>query len=153
MQLSVFSDYALRVLIFLAVSPHEGASAKLIAERYGISFHHVAKAAQWLARQGYVVSKRGRGGGMVLARPATEISLGEIIRQTESGTRLVECLHPEGRCAIVGGCGLQGILLDARESFFETLDGKTLADAVGIANNVARALQLAPHPASPDGGI
>lgn len=146
MQLSLFSDYTLRVLIFLAVSTDENASAQLIAERYGISFHHVAKAAQWLARQGYVVSSRGRGGGMELARPAAEISLGEILRKTEAKTQLVECLKPEGNsCVIIGGCGLRGALFEAQSCFFASLDTKTLADAAGAKESVARALQLAPR--------
>ena len=150
MQLSVFSDYTLRVLIFLAVSPGKNASAKHIAERYGISFHHVAKAAQWLARERYVVSSRGRGGGMMLARPATEITLGEIIRKTESGTELVECVRSTGEsCVIAGGCGLRNILFDAKEDFYRVLDRKTLADAVGVSKNVARALQLTSQPTSP----
>ena len=150
MQLSVFSDYTLRVLIFLAVSPGKNASAQLIAERYGISFHHVAKAGQWLAREGYVVSSRGRGGGMRLARPATEIVLGEIMRKLESGSELVECMRSTGHsCVIVGGCGLRNILLDAKEDFFRVLDRKTLADAAGVTKNMAWALRLTPHPASP----
>jgi Rrf2 family transcriptional regulator, nitric oxide-sensitive transcriptional repressor len=149
MQLSGFSDYALRVLIFLAVSPDEGVSAQLIAERYSISFHHVAKAAQWLAREGYVVSSRGRGGGMALARSAKEISLGEVLRKTESRTQLVECLRGEGHsCVITRGCGLRGALLEAEASFFQSLDKKTLADAVGTRQSIARALQLSPKRAS-----
>lgn len=144
MQLSVFSDYTLRVLIFLAVSPDENASAQIIAERYGISFHHVAKVAQWLAREGYVVSSRGRGGGMKLARSASEISLGEIIRKSETTTQLVECMRTTGHCAIAGGCGLRGILQSAEERFFLELDEKNLTDAVGAKKSVGRALQLAP---------
>ena len=87
---------------------------------------------------------------MRLARPATEIVLGEIMRKLESGTQLVECMRSTGHsCAIVGGCGLRNILLDAKEDFFRVLDRKTLADAAGVTKNVARALKLAPQPASP----
>jgi Rrf2 family transcriptional regulator, nitric oxide-sensitive transcriptional repressor len=149
MQLSRFSDYTLRVLIFLSVSPEENVSAQLIAERYGISFHHVAKAAQWLAREGYVVSNRGRGGGMALARSAAEISLGEVLRKTESRTQLVECLRGEGHaCVITRGCGLRGALLEAEAAFFQSLDKKALADAVGAKQSLVRALQLSSKRAS-----
>ena len=149
MQLSVFSDYALRVLIYLAVSENKTASAQLVADRYGISFHHVAKVAQWLAREGYVVSTRGRGGGMILARPASEISIGEIVRKVESGTPVVECMQSSGGCcAIFGGCGLKNVLWSAREDFFRALDKKTLVDAVGVKTSVARDLQLAQRPES-----
>jgi Rrf2 family transcriptional regulator, nitric oxide-sensitive transcriptional repressor len=147
MNLSAFSDYALRILIYLAVSEESTASAQRVADRYGISFHHVAKVAQWLAREGYVVSTRGRGGGMILARPAHDITIGEVIRKIESGTQVVECVQSSGgHCAILGGCGLRGILWSAREDFFRALDKKTLLDAVGAKDRVARALQI-PKPA------
>lgn len=143
MQLTTFSDYALRILIYLAVMPDDTTTAQEVAERYGISFHHIAKAAQWLAREGYIDSTRGRGGGIKLALPPQEISLGEILRKSEEATALVECMRSSGgQCKIIRGCGLIGILNDAEETFFQSLDDKTLLDAVGGRQRVARALRL-----------
>ena len=129
MHISQFSDYSLRILIFLAASD-EVASARSIAKSYGISFHHVAKAAQFLRREGYVAATRGRAGGMWLAKPAEEISVGAVIRKSEEGNvALVECMKPAGkRCAIVPVCRLASALRKAQQAFFSTLDDISLAD-------------------------
>ncbi len=140
MQITTFSDYCLRILIYLAVADGEKAPARQIAERYGISTHHVAKASQWLARQGYVAASRGKGGGLRLALKPEDIRIGEVIRQAEAGTGLVECMRKNGRCAIAGPCGLEGILHEGREAFFGALDRRTLADAVFRKRDIARRL-------------
>ena len=129
MHITQFSDYSLRILIFLA-SSDEGVSAKKIAQAYDISFHHVAKAAQFLTREGYVSATRGRSGGIRLTRPAGKISVGEVMRKSEKGTAaLVECMKPDGKqCAIVPVCRLAGALRKAQEAFFGVLDNITLAD-------------------------
>lgn len=129
MHISQFSDYSLRVLIFLA-SSDEVSTAKSIAAAYGISFHHVAKAAQFLTREGYVEATRGRTGGIRLARDPQAISIGEVLRKSEEGNvALVECMKPDGkRCAIVPVCRLASKLRMAQENFFATLDEVTLSD-------------------------
>ena len=129
MHISQFSDFSLRILIFLA-SSEEVSTAKSIAEAYGVSFHHIAKAAQFLTREGYVESTRGRSGGIRLTRDPQSISVGEVLRKSEEGNvALVECMKPDGkRCAIVPVCKLASKLRMAQENFFATLDEVTLAD-------------------------
>lgn len=129
MHISQFSDYSLRILIFLATSD-EVSTAKTIAAAYDISFHHIAKAAQFLTREGYVEATRGRSGGMRLTRDPESISVGEVLRKSEEGNvALVECMKPNGkRCAIVPACKLVSKLLMAQENFFATLDVVTLSD-------------------------
>lgn len=143
MNLTVFSDYSLRILIFLAVSDAPRASAREIAGRYGISVHHVAKVAKWLVREGLVEARRGRGGGLRLARPADELSIGEVLRRSERGGRPVACMRENGSCRIDGACGLAPLLDDAREAFFAVLDRHTLADAAERRAGIARLLRLA----------
>ncbi|WP_282610490.1 Rrf2 family transcriptional regulator [Pelagibius sp. Alg239-R121] len=143
MQITTFSDYCLRILIFLAVSDGQQASSREIAERYGISVHHVAKASKWLVRQGYVAATRGKGGGLRLARQPDQIKIGEVIGRAETGTGLVECMRSgKGSCAIEGSCGLAAILDEARDAFFDTLDRYTLADAITKRKGLAKLLQL-----------
>jgi len=143
MKITNFSDYALRILIYLAVNDGELASAREIAIKYKISSHHVAKASKWLTRQGYVAATRGKGGGMKLAVAPETITIGKVIRQAEAGSGLVECMRKSGRfCAIEGACGLVAILNEARDTFFNTLDQYSLADATINRNSIARLLSL-----------
>ena len=131
MQITKFSDYALRILIHLAVSGGDRLSARDIAEVQGISVTHLAKIAQWLASEGYVNATRGRSGGMTLARDPSGISIGALLRSSEAGSPLVECLRPDGGCcALTPACGLSPVLADAQEAFFAHLDPVTLADVL-----------------------
>ncbi len=133
MQISSFSDLTLRILICLGMQGDRSVSTREIAIALDLSFDHLAKAAQLLSRHGYVIASRGRGGGMRLARDPAEISIGEIVRLTEAGSGLVECLRPGAgpvQCKLNPVCCLKGILSDANEAFFVSLDDKTLADAL-----------------------
>ncbi|MGI9502246.1 MAG: RrF2 family transcriptional regulator [Geminicoccaceae bacterium] len=131
MQISSFSDYTLRILLYLAVAGDRQVTSRQIAERYNLSFDHIAKAAQLLTREGYVIAARGRGGGLRLARSPDEISIGAILRVTEAGSGLVECMRPgPTSCIIAKVCGLAPILAEANEAFYRSLDAKTLADAL-----------------------
>ncbi len=143
MQINAFSDYALRILIYLALTKERLVTSREIAEAYDLSFDHIAKAAQFLAREEYVHSLRGRGGGMQLARAPKEISIGEIFRLTEAGTGLVECMRPGPvQCVIAPACGLAPILADACEAFYQSLDRKTLADVVPRSQPLKKVLGL-----------
>ncbi len=133
MQLSAFSDYTLRILIFLAMESSRSVSTREIAEKFDLSFDHLAKAAQFLRRGGYVTATRGRGGGMRLARDSSEISIGAVLRGTEAGTGLVECLRSGSKpvqCRLAPICCLTGIFVEANDAFFAALDRRTLADAL-----------------------
>lgn len=140
MQITTFSDYCLRILIFLAVTDVEKASAREIAQCYGVSVHHVAKASQWLVRQGHIAASRGKSGGVRLARKPEDIKIGEVIRKAEEGTGLVECMRQGGDCAIAGPCGLEAVLHEGREAFFDALDRYSLADAISRKHAIGRRL-------------
>ena len=131
MQITKFSDYALRILIHLSAADGRRETAGDIARHQGVSFNHLAKVSQWLAAEGYVEGTRGRGGGIVLARPAEEISIGALLRKSEAGSALVECMRADGgACPLTPACGLTGLLAGAQEAFFAYLDDKTLADVI-----------------------
>ena len=129
MQLSLHSDYALRVLMALAAAERR-LSVDEIARRYGISRNHLAKVAQRLQSQGYVSTFRGRGGGMRLARPAQEIVVGEVVRRFENLESFVSCFAAGSGCAVNGLCALKPALSGAVDAFLEHLDGFRLSDLV-----------------------
>jgi Rrf2 family nitric oxide-sensitive transcriptional repressor len=128
MRLTVFSDYTLRVLMYLALDRTRLATIPEIANAYGISESHLMKVVHQLARAGIVESVRGKGGGIRLARVPEEIRLGEIVRASEGNAPIVECLSgaPQA-CRITSSCRLKGILVDAFEALYDSLDQRTLA--------------------------
>ncbi len=127
--LNLHTDFGLRVLLFLASSPTGTAAAPDIAQAFGISLNHLRKVVQGLAHAGYVVTARGRTGGISLAMRPEEIVVGRVVRDLEPDLRLVECFDPAtNTCLIAPCCGLTRALEEARSAFFETLDRHTLAD-------------------------
>ena len=131
MRLTVYTDYSLRVLMFLAVRGEQLATIAEIARAYGISKNHLMKVVHQLGVAGYVETVRGKGGGLRLARPPQDIVLGEIVRHTEPDMALVPCFDPDDTsCVIFSGCVLRGVLSEARDAFLATLDRHTLADLV-----------------------
>lgn len=131
MQLTTYTDYALRVLMYLGVESERLVTVQEIAERYGISRNHLMKVVQDLARAGFVESVRGRGGGLRLGRPAEEITLGAVVRHCEDGFALVQCLgEGGGRCVLSPSCRLRGVMGEALEAFLAVLERHTLADLV-----------------------
>ena len=124
MQLTQHTDYGLRLLIVLA---RKGAAVSLpdFAGEQRLSYHHVAKVAQALVREGFVRSRRGRNGGVELARDAREITIGAVVRALESGMRLADCAG----CQLRGDCGTSSVLAEALAAFLAVLDRTTLADA------------------------
>jgi len=143
MRLTTFSDYSLRVLIYLGVREGGPATVGEIAAAYGISANHLMKVVHHLGRHGYVDTLRGKGGGMRLAREPVRINLGELVRGTEE-RRLVECFEAKSSCRIESVCALRGILGDALESFFAVLDRHTLADLLRPRARLAKVLFVAP---------
>jgi Rrf2 family transcriptional regulator, nitric oxide-sensitive transcriptional repressor len=126
MQLDKFTDYALRILVMLAVRAPDRVSVATIARTYGLSEHHLSKVASALVHGGFVLSERGRGGGMTLARPSAEISVGAVVRCLKAEDPVVECFGPDQSCRILPVCGLRRPLKDAQEAFFAALDPVTL---------------------------
>src|SRR5262245_50085067 len=129
MQLTQFSDYSLRLLLYLAAHPDRAVALQEISQAYGVSHHHLVKVSQRLIARGLVSSVRGRNGGLRLARPAEEINIGKLVRSTEPHMNLVECFDKEtNTCPIDGACGLKGMLRQAQTSFLSVLDAHTIAD-------------------------
>jgi Rrf2 family nitric oxide-sensitive transcriptional repressor len=124
MKLTLFTDYSMRVLLYLATRPERLCSISEVAQAYGISQNHLMKVVSQLARQGYVESIRGRAGGIRLGRRPEDINLGLLVRQTEDGFDLVDC----GSCILAPACGLTGILKEALVAFLDVLDRYTLVD-------------------------
>lgn len=122
MRLTRYTDYAMRVLLYLAARPDRLCSIAEIAAAYCISQNHLMKVVSDLVNAGYLVSVRGRSGGVRLARLPTEINIGAVVRHTEDGFDLVDC----GSCIIAPACGLTGALAQALAAFMKVLDGYTL---------------------------
>lgn len=131
MKLTAFSDYTLRVLMYLAVERNRLATIPEIAAAYGISENHLMKVVHQLARSGVIESVRGKGGGIRLAREPDEIRLGGVVRNSEGRSAIVECLSDDPACCkIAPVCRLTAVLVRAFESLYATLDEYTLADLV-----------------------
>ena len=129
MRLTVQTDLALRMLTYLAFHRDRLVTVSEIAARYKVSHNHLTKVANALVHLGAVQSERGRYGGLRLAVPAADISIGGVARAREHNHALVECF-PGGadQCLITPGCRLKGVLAEAQEAFFAVLDGYTLKD-------------------------
>lgn len=128
MRLTSFTDYGLRALMRMASAPDRAFSTAEIADEFGISRNHLNKIIQRLARHGIVATRRGTGGGAMLARPAAEIVLGDVVRLLEQDQSLVECFAAGGACAVTPVCRLKGKLHAAEVAFLAELDRSTLAD-------------------------
>jgi Rrf2 family nitric oxide-sensitive transcriptional repressor len=145
MQLNLFTDYALRVLVHTAARPDRRGTSAQVAEDFGISRHHVVKVVNELQHLGYLETVRGRTGGFTLARPPEDIRLGEVVRQTEGSFRLVECFEPAtSTCPLTPACGLRSALGEAMDAFFAVLDRYSLADLVARPQWVRRLITLTP---------
>ncbi len=141
MRLTRYTDYAMRVLLYLAARPQQQCSISEITRAYGVSQSHLMKVVNDLVNAGYLISARGRFGGIRLARDPREISVGAVVRHTEDGFELVDCVD----CVIAPACGLTGALDEALAAFLAVLDGYSLHDLM------ARRYQMAALLGIPDG--
>ena len=131
MRLTLHTDYALRVLIFVGVKGSGLSTIGEIAGGYGISKEHLRKVVHRLSQLGYLRTLQGRHGGIELGRPPDRINIGTVVREVEDGFALVECLdHGPCRCCIMPACVLRIVLRQALENFFTTLDGIRLSDLI-----------------------
>ena len=131
MRMTFHTDYALRMLVYLAMRPDGICTVHQVAESYGLSRNHLLKVAQTLSRLGYIETIRGRAGGIRLAMPVAKINVGALVRSTEEDFSLVECMQQQGgACAISPACMLKGMFSEALEAYLAVLDKYTLADAV-----------------------
>ncbi|SRR5579883_1887858 len=131
MQLTQFTDYGLRSLMYLAIQPDKLCNVQEIAEYYDISKNHLVKVVHRLAQLGYITSSRGKGGGLRLAREPKTIQLGTLVMALEPNMNLVECFNREtNTCTIADICRLKNFLADANKAFINSLNQRTLADAI-----------------------
>jgi Rrf2 family nitric oxide-sensitive transcriptional repressor len=142
MRLTRYSDYSFRVLIHLALEPEQMFSISEIARAYGISQNHLVKVVHALSLNGLVKTVRGRSGGIRLARPAHEITVGEVFRCTEETMRLADC----AACLLSPACGLTGVLAQGMAAMMKVFDSRTIADLVQQGPALRR--QLARKPPS-----
>jgi Rrf2 family nitric oxide-sensitive transcriptional repressor len=147
MRLTAFTDYSLRVLIWLAADPGHRSTTPEVAEHFGIKENHLTKVIHFLGRAGLIETVRGKGGGFTLAVPAAKIVLGEVVRQTEGDAVPAECFDEAGgHCVIAASCHLKGVLQEAVDAFYLVLDAYTLADLVTNREEIATVLF---HPRPP----
>lgn len=136
MHITRYSDYALRVLIYLSAEPERLTTIQAIADSYGISKSHLMKVVNQLNQLGYVSAVRGKNGGLRLGQDPANINIGVVFRETESDMNLVECFSSANECSIAPVCNLKNILNEARTAFLSTLDNYTLADLIQPRNQV-----------------
>lgn len=130
MQLTRYTDYGLRILMYLSAQPTpQRVSIDDVCRVFGLSRNHVSKIVHQLGKEGWITTTRGHGGGFQLAMPAESMSLGRIVRSLESSLMLVDCESPSP-CALLAGCRLRSILDDAMAAFLQVLDGYVLQDLV-----------------------
>ena len=143
MRLTTFSDYSMRVLMYLALQDDRLATIQEIARAYDISESHLMKVVHQLARSGVVETVRGKGGGLRLALEPAQIRLGRVVRQAEGAGPIVECLSGEPSvCRIAPVCRLPGVLMRAFDALYAELDRYTLADLVSEPIEFKRVLAL-----------
>jgi Rrf2 family nitric oxide-sensitive transcriptional repressor len=128
MKLTQHTDYAFRLLIYLAIHEPRPVTIQEISEFYGISGHHLAKIVQTLGREGWIESVRGRSGGVRLAQAPERIPAGAVVRAMERSLAVVECLGEDSTCVIDSACVLKEVLAEARDAFLAVLDGWTVRD-------------------------
>lgn len=140
MRLTTLTDYAVRLLMYLGQHPDRLCTIAQVAQAYGISQAHLMKVTHRLAQTGWLETHRGKNGGIRLAKPPAEISLGQVIRDTENDLKLVECFGPQSTCVLTGNCRLAGALQGALNQFWAHLDQYTLADILPVSSPMAIAI-------------
>lgn len=131
MRLTLYTDYSLRVLLYLAHKQDQMVTISELADFYKVSRNHLVKVVHNLGLQGYIVTTRGKNGGLKLARPASEIVVGDVVRKMEPDFELLECFNEAtDHCVITRACSLKSVLVTARDNFLAMLDRYTIADAI-----------------------
>jgi Rrf2 family nitric oxide-sensitive transcriptional repressor len=144
MRLAEYTDYTLRVLMYCAAHRNELVTIGELAERHAVSRNHLMKIVNDLARQGVLETTRGRGGGLRLLKDPASIRIGDVVRQSETDFRLVECFDPgTNMCTLTPSCRLKHLFDAALRAYFKELDGATLAE---IASPAPRADEGAGKP-------
>lgn len=131
MQLSKFTDYAFRALIYLAKNQNENCTIDKLADELNISTHHLKKVINKLAKTEYIISTKGRNGGLKLGLLPEEINLGKVLLLTEENLSLVECMHKSGVCPLINNdCKLKNIICKSLNEFLKEMSNFTLRDII-----------------------
>jgi len=138
MHLTRYSDYSLRVLMYLALNSDKLGNISEIAESFNISRNHLIKVVNHLVKLGYINAKRGRNGGLELAYESDSISVGEVVRNTEQTLDVINCAEPA--CPFIPACKLKAALNEATEAFLSVLDQYTLAEIIKNKNKLKQLL-------------
>ena len=143
MRLTDYTDYTLRVLMFCALHPQRSVTIAELADSHAVSKNHLMKIVNDLARQGLLQTTRGRGGGLRLLKPAEEIRIGDVVRQTETDFRLVECFDKaHDTCTLTPNCQLKAVFGNALQSYLAELDKVTLADVTRARPDAASGVSV-----------
>ena len=142
MKLTRFTDYSLRVLMHLGLQENGRVTIREISESYGISRNHLMKVVSLLTRMGYLDARRGPGGGIALARPASNICLADVVTDMEDDLNIVECFGADQECVIAPVCELKCILGQALVAYIDTLRKYTLADLLTPKAALCRMLKI-----------
>ncbi|GIN13363.1 HTH-type transcriptional regulator NsrR [Shouchella clausii] len=144
MQLTSYTDYSLRLLLYLALQPkHKLSSVKQVADIYHISYNHLTKVTHELGKLGLIETVKGRNGGIRLAKEPEEINIGEVVKQTEDNLELVECFNREtNTCILNPACRLKGVLHEALAAYLQVLEQYTVKDLVLNEDDLRALLEL-----------
>lgn len=146
MRLTRFTDYSLRLLIYIAGAQRDRVTIAQAAKAFGVSENHLVKVAHELGRAGILDNARGRGGGLRLAAPAESISVARIVRIAEGRDIPADCFDPQAdACPIAGHCRLEHVLGEAFGSFYAALERHTLADLVANRHELSHRLHWLPR--------
>lgn len=144
MQLTRFTDYALRTLMLLGSTERKRMAIDEIAEAFAMNRQHLTKVVHRLGQLGYVETTRGKGGGVTLAKRPEAIGIGDVVREVETSFDLLECFDPAtNTCPAGGRCVLEAVLAKARDAFLAELDFCTLADVIGDGGHLRKVLGVA----------
>jgi len=142
MQLTQYTDYSLRVLLFLGLHPDRRCTITEISNAYEINRNHLVKVVHNLASSGWITTIRGKSGGMVLSFAPEQINIGAVVRHTEPHMNLLECFDPEeNTCVISPACALKHALYKARKAFMDVLDGYSLDDVLHNQDDLRELLE------------
>ena len=147
MQLTLYTDYSLRVLVYLSLNQDRSATISEIADFYQVSRNHLVKVVHNLSLKKYIISTRGKGGGLRLSRKPQLINIGAVVRDTEPNFHVVECFNSESpnSCSVEPLCQLKGILGKATSQFLSTLDAYAISDILNDNLDNVNIVELDPQ--------
>lgn len=143
MKLTAFTDYSLRVLMYLAADTTRRATISEIAGSFAVSENHLVKVVHFLGKRGWIETVRGKGGGIQLAMPPQQVNVGQVVRDTEGTAQPAECFSDDGgHCVIDSCCHLKAVLAEAVKAFYAVLDHHTLEDISRNRQTLSRVLKI-----------